>query len=119
MALDLHRVFAGGGGAGAVAGQASRVDDLQLGGNVGDDTRRHVGRVVQEGTEEADGTQLDGKAEAAGVAAVLIDELAISIIEMEIASELVRGRLASKAAIAAGLLGRQEYDGHGGALSAG
>ena len=75
--------------------------------------RGHVGRVGQEGTEEPGGDDLQSKTDAVVIAAPIRKELAIGVVEIEVARELRRSRLAGVAAIAPSLVVSEEFNRHG------
>ena len=74
---------------------------------------RHVREVLQKGAEETGGAELDGKAQTAMVAAMGVDEPAITVVQVEIAGQLFRAEFSGEAAVAVPLLFGQETDGHG------
>jgi hypothetical protein len=97
-----------------VAPQADGVGDAELPAEMGDNARRDLGQVGQEGPQEPHGPELHGKPQAVVITSVPGDELTIRIVEMEVAAPLCRRWLARIAAVAALLLRGQEVDGHPG-----
>jgi hypothetical protein len=76
---------------------------------------RHVGRIGQKRTQESGSNDLQRQTEAVVLAAPFGEQLAIGVVEVEVASELSGCRFAGVAAVAAPLFFGQEIDGHGGA----
>jgi len=100
------------GAALAIPVQAERIDDAELAREVDRDAGRRVDRVLEKGAEEPHRTELDSVSQPHGVRAFGSREIAIGIVEMEMACELVGGGLTRVPAIAPFLLGRQERDRH-------
>lgn len=89
-----------------------RAGDRQLIGGEAHGRRRRHGRLFEQGPEEAQRAKLDRNAEAVVVAAVLGHERAIGVVEVEMASELVRCGFAGEPAVLAGLAVGKETDRH-------
>jgi hypothetical protein len=78
--------------------------------------RRCLRGVIDEGAEQPDRAELHRHAQPVVVAAVLSDEGAIGVVEVEVAGELVERGVARKAPVSTGLIVGQEGDGHAGSL---
>ena len=88
--------------------------EVELLGEAAHDADRHVGRVFQEGAEEAHGAELDRAAEAHMGAAVPRHEGVVGVVKVEVAGQLFRTGVAGKAAVPALLILGEEADRHGG-----
>ena len=99
---------------GRVALQAGGVGDAELPAEVGDDAQWDLGGVGQEGPQEPHGPELHGESEPVVIPSVPIDQTAIRVVEMKVASQLPGRRLTGVPAVAALLLPGQEVDGHPG-----
>ena len=96
-----------------IAPLAGGISNVELARQVCDCARRHVARVDQEGSRESDRGELNGEAEPRVVFAQLINDAAITVVEVKVLAQLrVRG-FAGITAITALLIGGQEIDGHG------
>ena len=73
---------------------------------------RNRGGIRKEGAQKPDRAELNGKSQTVVVAAVSRDHLAVSVVQMEIASELTGRRMIRIAPIAAVLVLTQELDRH-------
>src|SRR3954451_971472 len=73
---------------------------------------RHVGGIVEEGAQEAHRAEPHREAEPVVVAAKPGDDRTIGLVEVEVAVELLLGRLAGVAAVATALLVAQEAGRH-------
>ena len=89
-----------------------RAGDRQLVGGEAHGRRRRHGRIFEQSPEEAQRAKLDRNTEAVMVAAVLGHGRAIGVVEVEMASELVRCRFAGEPAVLAGLAVGKEADRH-------
>ena len=69
----------------AVMEKATELFDLELPGEVVNDARRDAREVLKEGTKKTGGAELDGKPQTAMVTAMRVDELAIRIVQVEVA----------------------------------
>jgi hypothetical protein len=69
----------------AVMKIAAELFDLELPGEAVDDTSRDAREILKEGAKETSGAELDGKAQTAMVAAMRVYELAIKIVQVEVA----------------------------------
>lgn len=99
--------------AGSISGHGFRAAlDGQLAGGVAHGGRRRLHGIVEEGAEQPDRAELNRNTEAVVVAAVLGDEGAVSVVEVEMAGELVGRGLVREAAVAAGLVVGDEADRH-------
>jgi len=65
--------------------KAAELFDLELPGKAVNHTSWDVGEVLKEGAKETGGAELDGKPQTAMVAAMNVDELAIKIVQVEVA----------------------------------
>ena len=63
--------------------------DAELGGHIGHNIRRHVGRFGQEGAEKTDGRQLDSEAQLVACSTPIVDPFAVGVIQVEVARELL------------------------------
>ena len=95
-----------------VASEASRVLDVELMSGMADHMGRNRGGVRKEGAQKPDRAELNGKSQTVVVAAVSRDHLTVSVVQMEIASELTGRRMIGIAPIAAVLVLTQELDRH-------
>src|SRR5262249_47570924 len=95
-----------------IALPSTGISDVQLPGEVNDDTRWDFGQVGQEGAQESYSPQLHGEPEARGIAPAAGDEAAIRVVEVEVAFQLGGRRFARIAAIAPLLLPGQKVDRH-------
>jgi hypothetical protein len=89
-----------------------RAGDRQLVGGEAHGRRRRHGRIFEQSPEEAQRAKLDRNTKAVMVAAVLGHEPAIGVVEVEMASELVRCRFAGEPTVLAGLAVGKEADRH-------
>jgi hypothetical protein len=87
--------------------------EAELVGHAPHDQPRHVGRVVEEGAEEAHRAELHGAAEPHVGAAMPADEGAVGVVEEEVAGELLGRGVAGVTAVASLLLLGEEADRHG------
>jgi len=106
--LDLPGVQPIGAVPGGVLLEHPRVGDAELPGQVRRDRPGHVGRVGQERPQEADGTELDGEAEAVVLTTAHVHQVPVGRVEVEVAVELGLVRLAGVPAVAALLLRGEE-----------
>lgn len=74
---------------------------------------RNLSRIFEKDAEHPQRSELDGHAEAIVIATMGRNESAISVVEMEITRQLIRGKLAGKAAIFPHLAFVQKPDRHG------
>jgi len=93
--------------------------DVQLPGDKLQNRRRHRRRIGEEGAEETDGRELQGKSETVMAASAKPDLRQIVVGEMEKAGEFVRRRDRRIAAVAVAPGGGQEAGGHVGVLGRG
>src|SRR5437879_6148024 len=84
----------------AVIQEGAELFDLELPREAVNDTVRHVREVLQKGPEEAGGAELDGEAQTAMIAAMGVDEPAITVVQVDIAGQLFRAEFSGKAAVA-------------------
>lgn len=84
----------------------------QLLGYLVDRSKRHVARILQEGAQEPHGRQLNGHAEAVVIPTASGDEIEVGLVEVEEPAQLRRRRFPSETAVAATLLGTQEFHRH-------
>jgi len=103
-APDLLGVLPLGGPALGVALEHTWVFDVELGGDVGHHLLGHIGRVGQQGAEEAHRPQLDGEAEPVVRTAAGVDELPVSGVQMEVAGKLRRGQIPAVLPVGAALV---------------
>src|SRR5205085_727426 len=96
----------------AVRSQVRVARDAELCGHTREDGGGHICWVGLEGAEESGGDDLQGQAQAVVIAAPIGKELAIGVVEIEVARELRRSRLAGVAAIAPSLVVSEEFDRH-------
>src|SRR3954451_20122823 len=73
---------------------------------------RHVGGIVEEGAQEAHRAELHREAEPVVLATEPGEDRAVGFVEVEVAVELLLGRLAGVAAVAAALLAAEEPGRH-------
>src|SRR5262249_10992054 len=92
--------------------QADGVGDAELPAEMGDNARRDLGQVGQEGPQEPHCPELHGEPEAVVIAPVLGDEALIRVVAIEVASQLCPRGPACVTAVATLLLFGQEVDGH-------
>ena len=97
-----------------VARQTADLGDAQLPGDMLDHGGRHRDGVGQEAAEKPHRQQLQGEAEPIGIAAVLADQVAVGVIEVEEARQLGGGDRLRVTAIAALRRRGQKIDGHRG-----
>ena len=69
----------------AVMEEATELFDVELPGEAVDDARRDAREILKEGAKKTGGAELDGKPQTAMVAAMRVDELAIRIVQVEVA----------------------------------
>jgi hypothetical protein len=93
-------------------GQAARIGDAKLLGQMACDPAGDSGRLVQERAEKSNGAELDGEPEPHVIPTLGAGKLAIGIVEVEMPRELLRARFAGISAIASLLFGGQERDRH-------
>jgi hypothetical protein len=96
----------------AVAVEAGTRTQPELPGHRGQHRGRHVGGIVEEGAQEAHRAELHREAEPVVLATQPGDDRAITFVEVEVAVELLPGRLAGVAAVAAALLAAEEAGRH-------
>lgn len=65
--------------------KATELFDLELSCETVDDARRDAGEVLKESAKKTSGAELDGKAQTAMITAMRVDELAIRIVQVEVA----------------------------------
>src|SRR5437588_3816440 len=104
-AADVGGVLVVCGWAVEVALQAGGIRDVQLAGQVGDRWRWNVSRINQESSQEPDRRELGCVPKPRVVFTQLIDDAAVTIIEMEVLAQLRARGLTRIVAIAALLLG--------------
>ena len=73
---------------------------------------RAASRINQEGSQEPNRGELNGEPEPCVVFAQLINDAAVTVVEVKVLAQLRARGLAGIAAIAALLVGGQEIDGH-------
>ncbi len=95
-----------------VLGQAARIGDAKLLGQMACDPARNSSRLIQKRAEETNGAELDGEPEPHVIPTLGAGQLAIGIVEVKVPCELLRARFAGIPAIAPFLLGGQERDRH-------
>jgi hypothetical protein len=88
----------------AIGSDAILVADAELSRHVTNDTGGHRREIIDEGAEESHRAELDGEAEAHVIPTLGHGQLAVSVIKVKMARELVSTRLA-RIAVAALLLG--------------
>jgi len=93
---------------GGVLLERTRVGDTELRSEVCRDRPRHLGRVGQERAQETDGAELDGEPEAVVLAAPHVDQIAVGVVQVEVAVELGLVRIAGVPAVATLLLRAEE-----------
>ena len=108
---DLGRVPAAPLG-GRVLRQQPGGLDAELAGHERDSLVRHVCGLLQEGAQEPDGPELDGKAQPHVRAAAAGHEGAVGVVEVEVAGQLLGSGFAGIPTVAPLLLLVQEGDGH-------
>src|SRR5271165_1895546 len=91
-----------------IACKASRIGNVELTGEVGNDAGWHTVRLVEKGAEEPHGAELNREAETHVVPALRADHLAVGIVQVEVARELIRARLTRIATISPLLLGGEK-----------
>ncbi|CAM3805892.1 hypothetical protein NOGI109294_14055 [Nocardiopsis gilva] len=97
---------------GGVVGQAARVSDTELFGEVDDRVLGDLTGVGEEGAQRTRRAELHGEAEAVGLAPLGRDQLPVGVTEMEEAVQVrTRGRF-GVAAIAGRLLVGEELNWH-------
>jgi hypothetical protein len=101
----------------AVASQRRQVGDRQLPGDMDDDDVRDLGGIVEERPEKPDRSQLQGKAQPVVFATPRPQHRAISVVELEVTTELGGRGFAGVAAVVLLLLRDQEIDGHPGSFA--
>jgi hypothetical protein len=87
--------------------------NVELGGQVDNDTGRHIRWIGQEGAEESGRDDLKRNIESVVIAAPIRQQLAIGVVQLKVASELGWHRLACIAAVALLRLVQEEVNGHG------
>jgi hypothetical protein len=95
-----------------VAPEAGRVDDPELLGDLGHRIGRDVEGISKEGTQGTDRPQLSGEAETVMVAASLVDQRPVDVVEIEAMLQLRSARWIDEASVARGLVVAEELDGH-------
>jgi hypothetical protein len=96
----------------AITVEDRRPARCQLPSHRGEHRGRHVGRIVEEGAQEAHRAELQREAEPVVVATKPGDDRTIGLVEVEVAVELLLGRLAGVSAVAAALLVAEEAGRH-------
>lgn len=84
----------------AIEGKAAGVGDAELARHDRDHVLGNVGRVGQEGPQEADRAELDGAPKAQDLLAAGIDELTVGIVQMEVPGDLLNRRGAGEPPVA-------------------
>src|SRR2546421_11466632 len=91
---------------------ALRIGNAQLRSHIGNDSYRDINRISEKGSQEPECSNLNPKAQTIVVSATLGNEQTISVIQMKIAGELLRGRFADIASIALFLFFGKIINGH-------
>ena len=71
-----------------------------------------VRRIGEEGAQAADGSELEGEAEAQVVGATPVDECLVLVVEVKLPRKLLRGGLAGVAVVRPSLIVGEEAHGH-------
>ena len=111
LAADVGGVLAVRGWPIQVALQAGGISDSQLLCQVRDRWRWNVSRIDQEGSQEPDRSELNGKPESRVVFAQLVNNAAVTVVEGKVLAHPRARGLACIAAIAALLVGGQKSTG--------
>ena len=88
----------------AIDGDAVRVADAELSRDVAHNAGGHRGEIINEGAKESHRAELNGEPEAHVIPTLRHGQLAVSVIKMKMARELVLARLARIAAVSPLLL---------------
>src|SRR5579859_3375402 len=78
---------------------ALRIGNTQLRSYIGNDSHRNIDRVSKEGSQEPECANLNSKAETVVISTTLSNELAIFVVKMKIAGELLRRWFANIASV--------------------
>jgi hypothetical protein len=83
-----------------IKGKTRWVSDVELFSEHFDNTGRDLARVGEKSTEKPNGYQLGGKSKSVVVAAFAEDDIAIRVIEVKVALQLLHGGFPRKPAVA-------------------
>src|SRR5436309_1608784 len=96
----------------AVAGEDSQISNIELGRKLQDNVVRNIGGIREKRPQESDGTKLKSKAQACMSMAPGVQQSAITIIEMKVASKLFWRGFPRIATIANALFSSQKLNRH-------
>src|SRR5260370_5919870 len=110
---NLGSMLPGGGGSCGIVRQATYVADAELRSHIRDSVLGHVGRLIQERAQEPRSGQLEGEPELVVYTTPDVEQLEVSVIQVEVAGQLLSLRRSDGPAVRLLTVGREEFDWHG------